>query len=133
MEKVKDWNLGVFSVFMEDCKPLICGICFILQERKEDFLELFDIFLNTAGSFPQTIITDQQFTVISALKDFKENKQLNFAHLLDQFHIIRNADKSIGSEDPETKTMETFKKMIYNDSQLEWEQARNQLLSEEGN
>jgi hypothetical protein len=37
----KYWNLGVFSVFMEDCRPLICGICFILNETTQDFITLF--------------------------------------------------------------------------------------------
>ncbi len=71
------WNLGVFSVFMEDCRPLICGICFILQETADDFVQLFTLFRDTAGKiegareFPESIITDQQKAMISALDKLK--------------------------------------------------------------
>jgi hypothetical protein len=64
---------------MEDCRPLICGICFILQETTEDFVELFSLFHNVARNlqgarpFPESIITDQQKSVISALAKLQED------------------------------------------------------------
>ena len=31
VKKPIHWNLGVFSVFIEDCRPVVCGMCFILR------------------------------------------------------------------------------------------------------
>ena len=110
----KDWNLGVFSVFRQDCKPLICGICLILQERVIDFEQLFEMFFDMTKSFPQTIITDQQKSLMTALENFKRKTSLDFGHLLDQFHIIRNAGRSIKNNEELTKM---FKKLVYTKSQ----------------
>ncbi len=43
-EKEKYWNLGVFSVFIEDCRPVICGVCLMLDETINDFCSLFHMF-----------------------------------------------------------------------------------------
>lgn len=38
---LKYWNIGVFSVPIEDNRPVIVGLCFILNETKKAFLQLF--------------------------------------------------------------------------------------------
>ena len=70
----KYWNLGVFSVFMEDCRPLICGICLILHETIMDFCSLFTLLYDATKQFPKSIITDQQAAVISALDILSQNE-----------------------------------------------------------
>ena len=111
--KEKDWNLGVFSVFRQDCKPLVCGMCLILQERVRDFENLFQMFFKMTNSFPQSIITDQQQAVMTALQNFKNHTKLKFCHLLDQFHMIRNAGRSI-KKNEELKKL--FKRLVYTNS-----------------
>jgi len=66
------WNLGVFSTFIEDCRPVICGICFILDETIPQMCSLFRMLFRITGKFPQSIITDQQRSVISALEELKK-------------------------------------------------------------
>jgi len=41
--KEKYWNLGVFSVFIEDCRPIICGMVLILEETIVNFIFLFKL------------------------------------------------------------------------------------------
>ena len=38
------WNVGLFSCFLKDLRPVICGICFIVSEKVEDFVSLFLMF-----------------------------------------------------------------------------------------
>ena len=68
--KDKYWNLGVFSVFVEDCRPMICGMALILDETNEEFYTLFKLLFKATDMFPQTIITDQQGTLIATLDNF---------------------------------------------------------------
>ena len=41
--KEKYWNLGVFSVFIEDCRPIICAMVLILEETIFNFVFLFKL------------------------------------------------------------------------------------------
>jgi hypothetical protein len=48
------------------------------------------------GQFPKTIVTDQQGSLIEALNTLKENDEIpEFAHLLDQFHILRSVGNQL--------------------------------------
>jgi hypothetical protein len=109
---------------MEDCRPLICGICFILQETADDFVELFTLFHNVtskiegARPFPESIITDQQKSMISALMKLQTDEEFpRFCHLLDQFHILKNASPFLNGFDEDGRSItKIFKQMMYTKS-----------------
>ena len=99
---IKHWNLGVFSCFIEDRRPVICGIAFMLRETIDNFQLLFKLLLKATGRFPASIITDQQASIITALNEIGEGEEEvefpRFAHLLDQFHILQNVSKHAGKD-----------------------------------
>ena len=35
------WNLGIFATTIEDLRPVICGVVFILEETEANFRSLF--------------------------------------------------------------------------------------------
>lgn len=45
------------------------------------------------GGQPQCIITDEQLSIESAIKQLKEEGDFNGEHLHDTFHILRNITK----------------------------------------
>ena len=69
--KNKAWGFGIFSGFMESLSPCIFGLCFIKNEGIEDFEILWKMFFDNMKLIPQSIITDEQGTIITALENIK--------------------------------------------------------------
>jgi hypothetical protein len=54
------------------------------------------MLFDKTGQFPQTIVTDQQASLIGALNTLRNNDDIpRFAHLLDQFHILRSVGNQL--------------------------------------
>lgn len=43
------WNVGLFATSIEDLRPVICGICFILNETENNFKSLFLMLYEKMG------------------------------------------------------------------------------------
>ena len=61
------WGFGIFSGFTESLSPCVFGMCFVKEETIKDFEFLFRTFFEQMGYVPDSIITDQQASVITAL------------------------------------------------------------------
>ena len=51
------------------------------------------------GGEPSAIISDEQATIESAIKDLKDNGDYQGVHLHDTFHILRNISKKTSNKD----------------------------------
>lgn len=62
------YGLGIFSGISNSNSIIIYGFCLLTTERTEDFVEIFKGFFSLIGGVPDTIITDEQASIESALK-----------------------------------------------------------------
>ena len=97
---------------MESLSPCIFGVCFIKDEKIEDFELLWKMFFKEMRYVPESIITDQQASVIAALARVKEDQNLNYFHLLDQFHLLKSIRKKIPNKDD----LDYFRNVMYSKS-----------------
>jgi hypothetical protein len=119
----------VFSVFIEDCRPIICGMALILDETVNNFISLFTLLKENTGKFPQSIITDQQITVILALTELRENADFpHFCHLLDQFHILKSVSKQLTQKLYQLDVPGLLKTMMYSRSLREYKEAALKMM-----
>jgi hypothetical protein len=63
----KYWNVGMFATSIEDLRPVICGVVFILDETEVNFMSLFQLLYEKTGRFPNSVVSDQQASLIGAL------------------------------------------------------------------
>ena len=61
---------------------------------------------------PESIITDQQASVITALENLKKEKGYEYAHLLDQFHLLKAIRKKL----PKKEDIDLFRNVLYSKS-----------------
>jgi hypothetical protein len=74
---------------------------FIPDEAIDNFVNLFQLLYQKAKKFPQSIITDQQITIIVALEKIRnqdDGKFPNFCNLLDQYYIMKSVQKQLAKK-----------------------------------
>jgi hypothetical protein len=80
------------------------------------------------GKFPKTIVTDQQASVIGALNTLAQSDDFpEFAHLLDQFHILRSVGNQLRSKSFEKQARLIFHRMVYTTSKRKFKEYNDQL------
>jgi hypothetical protein len=67
------------------------GLVVSIDEKKERFHQIFESFFEIMKKEPKTIISDEDTSLIGALKDFK----FGGFHLLDTYHILKNVKKNL--------------------------------------
>jgi hypothetical protein len=85
------------------------------------------LFENTRR-FPKTIVTDQQASVIGALNTLAQSDDFpEFAHLLDQFHILRSVGNQLRSKSFDKEARILFHRMVYSNSKRKFKEYYDQL------
>ena len=57
--------------------------------------KLFEGFFRLYPKQPGVIITDEQLSMIAALRNLKDRNIFRGVHLLDTFHILKNVKKKV--------------------------------------
>lgn len=76
-------------------KPIPFALILMNSETKEDMAGLFRSFFDIMQKTPEVILTDQQASIISALKTLQDEELWSGSHCLDSFHIIKNLRKKL--------------------------------------
>jgi hypothetical protein len=88
----RQYAVGIFTGVNCYNKIIPFGITITCLETTDAFTKIFETFIETHGS-PQSIITDEQNGMISALNKLRNNGVFEGSHLYDSFHVIRNFGK----------------------------------------
>lgn len=91
--KVRKWGVGLFLGKNNHNKAICFCICLINNESKDSLRGVFKSFFEMMNGEPQAIITDEQTSIESAIKDLKENGDFLGEQFFDSFHILRNITK----------------------------------------
>ncbi|CAH9079359.1 unnamed protein product [Cuscuta epithymum] len=87
-----DMICGPFVGMNHHCKNIMFGCGFMLNEKVESFVWLFQTFLKSmGGKHPITFMTDQSFSMAAAIKSVFPNAR----HRLCTWHIDENSKKHI--------------------------------------
>jgi transposase-like protein len=69
---------------------------------------VFKSFFEMMGGEPATIITDEQASMDSAIKQLKEDGDYQGSHLWDTFHILRNVNKKTDNDELKRNLRDTM-------------------------
>lgn len=108
----KQWGLGVFTGMGCNMELVIFGYCLTCSESAKTFMMIFEnVFQLLSGGqrskMPSVIITDEQKSINYAITELKKAGKFDGQHLLDIFHVLRNARKNISKN-----TMHLYKAMV---------------------
>jgi len=71
---------------------------------------VFQFFVQLHNRPPQTFVTDEQQTIISALEELKAKEFWNGTHVFDPWHALKNIRKKLrGEEQTKRDMMRTFR------------------------
>jgi hypothetical protein len=86
--------------------------------------KVFEFFIRIHNRTPQTIITDEQQSMASAISALKERGFYAGVHINDPWHIMRTLRKKlVGPDEEQRDLMRAFKTVIYSRSMFEYERA----------
>lgn len=92
-------GVGFFVGQDENTRITLFAMCTIATETTDNFKRLFAFFFECMGGrVPQTILTDDQRAMVSALEDLKAQQGYQYSHLLDWFHKMEGLKRRIRRE-----------------------------------
>ena len=104
----RQYSVGIFTGVNCYNKIIPFGITITCDEHTEAFTKIFETFIEINGQ-PQTIITDEQLSMSSAIKKLIDKGIYQGNHLIDSFHVIRNFVKSSQRKDLANELSEIIK------------------------
>ena len=89
------FRVGVFCVYDSNIRILFAGLAIICRETIVELYRVFELFLRIHGKPPQSFITDEQQSVISALEDLRQKEYWTGVHLFDPWHALKDIRKTL--------------------------------------
>ena len=82
----------------ENTRIMLFGMCTIQYESSQYFQTMFEFFFEIMEHPPETILTDDQKAIGTAIQRLKSERKYNYVHLLDWFHKTQAVKRQLRKE-----------------------------------
>jgi hypothetical protein len=89
------YRLGVFCVTDTNIRILLAGIAILCDETTATMAKVFSFLFELHQKEPQSIVTDQQLSMESAIQLLRESDAYHGIHLFDPWHVLQTIKRKL--------------------------------------